>query len=132
MLSYIIIGLVLVAAVGYFKSLTAEQKKEQMSIIRDSGTIGVVAGAKLVKEAIKATYGTGTAASLYVQTHHDGAIKDSRQSIDTFITANGGTARQAGHTAGANIVRAIGLEELNNDIIKLQAEQRAALAALKV
>ena len=132
MLSYIIIGLVLVAVVGYFKSLTQEQKKEQISIIRDSATIGIVAGAKVVKETVKATYASGTSASLYVQTHHDEAIRGSRQSINTFIGENGGTARQAGHTAGANIVKVIGLEELNKDLVELQAKQRAALAALKV
>jgi len=127
----IILVLVLVAFIGYFRSLSSEQKKAQATIIRDTATIGTVATFKFSKDAIKATYSSGTAVGKMVQVEHASAITDSREGLDSYISKNGGSAANAGRRLGTAASSAVYLDEAIDKLHKVNKEYDEKLKDIK-
>ena len=127
----IILILVLVAFVGYFRSLSSEQKKAQATIARDTATIGTVAGFKFAKDVVKATYSAGTATGKAVQIEHADAIKNGRDGLDKYIKDNGGSAANAGRRLGTAASSAVYLDEAIDKLHKVNKEYDAKLKDIK-
>lgn len=124
-LSIIITILILVAIIAYFKSLSQDQRAAQASVIRDVSVIGIVAAAKVSKDAVTATYKSGQYAAKVVETEHAEAIKSARQGVDEVIKSNGGTVKQAGLTLGKKASDAVYLTDANAALDKLYADLTA-------
>jgi hypothetical protein len=131
MFEIILIILVLVVAIGYFRSLTSEQKKAQASIARDGATIGTVAAFKFTKDVIKTSYTAGTALGKTVQVEHADAIRDSRTGLDKYIKDNGGTAANAGRRLGTAASSAVYLDEALTSLHKTNKELDTKLKDIK-
>ena len=112
-LSIIIIVLVLVAVIAYFKQLSPDQRAKQASVLRDVTTMSVVATAVVAKDVVTATVKSGQLAAKTVEAEHAGAIQKARDSVDATIKANGGTVKQAGATLGKKASSAMYLTDAN-------------------
>ena len=112
-LSIIIIVLVLVAVIAYFKQLSPDQRKKQAALIRDVSTMAVVATGTFAVEAGRASVKAGQLAAKTVEAEHAEAIESARQSVDKVIANNGGTVRRAGITLGSKAADAVYLTDAN-------------------
>ena len=112
-LSIIIIVLVLVAVIAYFKQLSPEQRKKQAGVIRDVSTMAVVATGTFAVEAGRASVKAGQLAAKTVEAEHAEAINSARESVDKVIANNGGTVRRAGITLGSKAADAVYLTDAN-------------------
>lgn len=125
MLSYIIAITIIVLVFAYFKSLSPALRKEQASVIRDTATIGIVATAKFSKEAMSATYKTGTLVAKTIEAEHAETSHKARQGLDTFITNNGGSVEKAGEALGSQAANAVYLSDANTALDKALADLKA-------
>ena len=112
-LSIIIIVLVLVAVIAYFKQLSPDQRNKQAALIRDVSTMAVVATGTFAVEAGRASVKAGQLAAKTVEAEHAEAIESARQSVDKVIANNGGTVRRAGITLGSKAADAVYLTDAN-------------------
>ena len=112
-LSIIIIVLVLVAVIAYFKQLSPDQRKKQAALVRDVSTMAVVATGTFAVEAGRASVKAGQLAAKTVEAEHAEAIDAARKSVDSVIQANGGTVRRAGITLGSKAADAVYLTDAN-------------------
>ena len=112
-LSFIIIVLVLVAVIAYFKQLSPEQRRKQATLVRDVSTMAVVATGTFAVEAGRASVKAGQLAAKTVEAEHAEAIESARQSVDKVIANNGGTVRRAGITLGSKAADAVYLTDAN-------------------
>lgn len=112
-LSIIIIVLVLVAVIAYFKQLSPEQRRKQATLVRDVSTMAVVATGTFAVEAGRASVKAGQLAAKTVEAEHAEAIESARQSVDKVIANNGGTVRRAGITLGSKAADAVYLTDAN-------------------
>ena len=117
-LSIIIIVLVLVAIIAYFKQLSKENRALQASVIRDTSAIGIVATATFAKDILTATVRAGQLAAKTVEAEHSESIKSARSSVDEVIKSNGGTVKQAGLTLGKKASSAVYLSDANEALEK--------------
>ena len=105
-LSIIIIVLVLVAVIAYFKQLSPDQRRKQAALVRDVSTMAVVATGTFAVEA-------GQLAAKTVEAEHAAAIDSARESVDKVIANNGGTVRRAGISLGSKAADAVYLTDAN-------------------
>ena len=112
-LSIIIIVLVLVAVIAYFKQLSPEQRRKQATLVRDVSTMAVVATGTFAVEAGRASVKAGQLAAKTVEAEHAEAIESARQSVDKVIANNGGTVRRAGISLGSKAADAVYLTDAN-------------------
>ena len=112
-LSIIIIVLVLVAVIAYFKQLSPDQRRKQAALVRDVSTMAVVATGTFAVEAGRASVKAGQLAAKTVEAEHAGAINAARESVDKVIANNGGTVRRAGITLGSKAADAVYLTDAN-------------------
>ena len=112
-LSIIIIVLVLVAVIAYFKQLSPDQRKKQAALIRDVSTMAVVATGTFAVEAGRASVKAGQLAAKTVEAEHAEAINAARESVDKVIANNGGTVRRAGISLGSKAADAVYLTDAN-------------------
>lgn len=112
-LSIIIIVLVLVAVIAYFKQLSPDQKRKQAALVRDVSTMAVVATGTFAVEAGRAAVKAGQLAAKTVEAEHAEAINSARESVDKVIANNGGTVRRAGITLGSKAADAVYLTDAN-------------------
>ena len=112
-LSIIIIVLVLVAVIAYFKQLSPDQRNKQAALIRDVSTMAVVATGTFAVEAGRASVKAGQLAAKTVEAEHAEAINAARESVDKVIANNGGTVRRAGITLGSKAADAVYLTDAN-------------------
>ena len=112
-LSIIIIVLVLVAVIAYFKQLSPDQRREQVALVRDVSTMAVVATGTFAVEAGRASVKAGQLAAKTVEAEHAEAINAARESVDKVIANNGGTVRRAGITLGSKAADAVYLTDAN-------------------
>ena len=112
-LSIIIIVLVLVAVIAYFKQLSPDQRNKQAALIRDVSTMAVVATGTFAVEAGRASVKAGQLAAKTVEAEHAEAIESARESVDKVIANNGGTVRRAGITLGSKAADAVYLTDAN-------------------
>lgn len=112
-LSIIIIVLVLVAVIAYFKQLSPDQRKKQAVLVRDVSTMAVVATGTFAVEAGRASVKAGQLAAKTVEAEHAEAINSARESVDKVIANNGGTVRRAGITLGSKAADAVYLTDAN-------------------
>ena len=112
-LSIIIIVLVLVAVIAYFKQLSPDQRRKQAGVIRDVSTMAVVATGTFAVEAGRASVKAGQLAAKTVEAEHAEAINSARESVDKVIANNGGTVRRAGITLGSKAADAVYLTDAN-------------------
>ena len=112
-LSIIIIVLVLVAVIAYFKQLSPDQRKKQAALVRDVSTMAVVATGTFAVEAGRASVKAGQLAAKTVEAEHAEAINAARESVEKVIANNGGTVRRAGITLGSKAADAVYLTDAN-------------------
>lgn len=112
-LSIIIIVLVLVAVIAYFKQLSPDQRRKQAALIRDVSTMAVVATGTFAVEAGRASAKAGQLAAKTVEAEHAEAINSARESVDKVIANNGGTVRRAGITLGSKAADVVCLTDAN-------------------
>ena len=112
-LSIIIIVLVLVAVIAYFKQLSPDQRRKQAALVRDVSTMAVVATGTFAVEAGRASVKAGQLAAKTVEAEHVEAINSARESVDKVIANNGGTVRRAGITLGSKAADAVYLTDAN-------------------
>ena len=112
-LSIIIIVLVLVAVIAYFKQLSPDQRRKQAALVRDVSTMAVVATGTFAVEAGRASVKAGQLAAKTVEAEHAEAINSARESVDKVIANNGGTVRRAGITLGREAADAVYLTDAN-------------------
>ena len=112
-LSIIIIVLVLVAVIAYFKQLSPDQRRKQAALVRDVSTMAVVATGTFAVEAGRASVKAGQLAAKTVEAEHAEAINSARESVDKVIANNGGTVRRAGITLGSKAADAVYLTDAN-------------------
>lgn len=112
-LSIIIIVLVLVAVIAYFKQLSPDQRRKQVALVRDVSTMAVVATGTFAVEAGRASVKAGQLAAKTVEAEHAEAINAARESVDKVIANNGGTVRRAGITLGSKAADAVYLTDAN-------------------
>ena len=112
-LSIIIIVLVLVAVIAYFKQLSPVQRRKQAALVRDVSTMAVVATGTFAVEAGRASVKAGQLAAKTVEAEHAEAINSARESVDKVIANNGGTVRRAGITLGSKAADAVYLTDAN-------------------
>ena len=112
-LSIIIIVLVLVAVIAYFKQLSPDQRRKQVALVRDVSTMAVVATGTFAVEAGRASVKAGQLAAKTVEAEHAEAINSARESVDKVIANNGGTVRRAGITLGSKAADAVYLTDAN-------------------
>ena len=112
-LSIIIIVLVLVAVIAYFKQLSPDQRRKQAALVRDVSTMAVVATGTFAVEAGRASVKAGQLAAKTVEAEHAEAINSARESVDKVIANNGGTVRRAGTTLGSKAADAVYLTDAN-------------------
>lgn len=112
-LSFIIIVLVLVAVIAYFKQLSPDQRKKQAALVRDVSTMAVVATGTFAVEAGRASVKAGQLAAKTVEAEHAEAINAARESVDKVIANNGGTVRRAGISLGSKAADAVYLTDAN-------------------
>ena len=112
-LSIIIIVLVLVAVIAYFKQLSPDQRRKQAALVRDVSTMAVVATGTFAVEAGRASVKAGQLAAKTVESEHAEAINSARESVDKVIANNGGTVRRAGITLGSKAADAVYLTDAN-------------------
>ena len=112
-LSIIIIVLVLIAVIAYFKQLSPDQRKKQAALVRDVSTMAVVATGTFAVEAGRASVKAGQLAAKTVEAEHTEAINAARESVDKVIANNGGTVRRAGITLGSKAADAVYLTDAN-------------------
>ena len=112
-LSIIIIVLVLVAVIAYFKQLSPDQRKKQAALVRDVSTMAVVATGTFAVEAGRASVKAGQLAAKTVEAEHAAAIDSARESVDKVIANNGGTVRRAGISLGSKAADAVYLTDAN-------------------
>lgn len=129
MLSYIIILLVLVAVIGYFRGLNKEDRATQAALLRDSVTVVGAATAKIGKESIKAAYNSGRVVSGYVEEQHSAAIDAAKASMEEAKAKHSGSAVRLGVSLGNDACEAIYLNEANTALDKELKSQAAAMAA---
>lgn len=124
-LTIIILILILVAIIAYFKQLSKENRALQASVLRDTSALGVVATATFAKDILTATVKAGQLAAKTVEAEHQDAIKSARQSVDQVIKDNGGTVKQAGVTLGRKASHATYLSDANEALDKALADLKA-------
>lgn len=124
-LSIIILVLVIVAIIAYFKQLSKENRALQASVIRDTSALGVVATATFAKDVLVATVNVGKLAAKTVEAEHTDTIKAARAGVDTIIKDNGGTVKQAGVTLGKKASSAVYLSDANEALDKALADLKA-------
>ena len=112
-LSIIIVVLVLVAVIAYFKQLSPDQIRKQAALVRDVSTMAVVATGTFAVEAGRASVKAGQLAAKTVEAEHAEAINSARESVDKVIANNGGTVRRAGITLGSKAADAVYLTDAN-------------------
>ena len=112
-LSIIILVLVLIAVIAYFKQLSPTQRAKQASVIRDVSTLGVVATATFAKDLGTAAIKSGQLVAKTVEAEHAEAIDKARQSVDSVIANNGGTIKQAGVNLGHKVSSATYVSDAN-------------------
>lgn len=112
-LSFIIIVLVLVVVIAYFKQLSPDQRKKQAALVRDVSTMAVVATGTFAVEAGRASVKAGQLAAKTVEAEHAEAINAARESVDKVIANNGGTVRRAGISLGSKAADAVYLTDAN-------------------
>lgn len=112
-LSIIVLVLVLVAVIAYFKQLSPEQRRKQASLVRDVSTMAVVATGTFAVEAGRASVKAGQLAAKTVEAEHAEAINAARESVDKVIANNGGTVRRAGISLGSKAADAVYLTDAN-------------------
>ena len=112
-LSIIIIVLVLVAVIAYFKQHSPDQRKKQAALVRDVSTMAVVATGTFAVEAGRESVKAGQLAAKTVEAEHAEAINAARESVDKVIANNGGTVRRAGITLGSKAADAVYLTDAN-------------------
>lgn len=124
-LSFIILVLVIVAIIAYFKQLSKENRALQASVIRDTSALGIVATATFAKDVLVATVNVGRLAAKTVEAEHTDTIKAARAGVDTIIKDNGGTVKQAGVTLGKKASSAVYLSDANEALDKALADLKA-------
>ena len=112
-LSIIVIVLVLVAVIAYFKQLSPDQREKQAALVRDVSTMAVVATGTFAVEAGRASVKAGQLAAKTVEAEHAEAINSARESVNKVIANNGGTVRRAGITLGSKAADAVYLTDAN-------------------
>lgn len=129
-LSFIILVLVLIALVAYFKQLSPDQRRKQASLVRDVSTMAVVATGTFAVEAGRASVRAGQLAAKTVEAEHAEAINSARNSVDEVIKNNGGTVRRAGISLGSKAADAVYLTDANVAMAKAlkDLEERTAKA----
>lgn len=129
-LSFIIIVLVLVAVIAYFKQLSPDQRRKQATLVRDVSTMAVVATGTFAVEAGRASVKAGQLAAKTVEAEHAEAINSARGAVDDVIKNNGGTVRRAGITLGSKAADAVYLTDANIAMSKAlkDLEERTAKA----
>lgn len=110
----VILGLIFV--VVYLKNTKKELRDMQVSTVRDTATIGIVATATFAKDIIVATANAGRVAAKVVEKEHTEVIKSARVGVDNIIKDNGGTVKQAGLTIGRKVSSATYLKEANESL----------------
>lgn len=130
-LSIIVLVLVLVAVIAYFKQLSPEQRRKQASLVRDVSTMTVLAAGTFAVEAGRASVKAGQLAAKTVEAEHAEAINSARESVDKVIANNGGTVRRAGITLGSKAADAVYLTDANIAMAKALKDLDARLDANK-
>ena len=130
-LSIIVLVLVLVAVIAYFKQLSPEQRRKQASLVRDVSTMTVLAAGTFAVEAGRASVKAGQLAAKTVEAEHTEAINSARESVDKVIANNGGTVRRAGITLGSKAADAVYLTDANIAMAKALKDLDARLDANK-
>lgn len=117
---------VVIAAVGYFKNLTVENKRKTASSIRDYGTTAAVVGLKLGKDAVRGSYNLGKIAADEVQINHQDVIDSVYSTIEEAKSNHGGSVKKLGVSIADNIEDTLYFKDAGAtmaDIMKRQAEQ---------
>lgn len=112
MLTYIIIGLVVVGVVGYLRALP---KEDRADVIKASISSSVVVGtyaAKMGKDSVKMAYNTGSALANETQIHGQDTLNAIHE-FNTSIVEEGGATKVGIRVANSH-AKAIGLDELSN------------------
>ena len=130
-LSIIVLVLVLVAVIAYFKQWSPDQRKKQAALVRDVSTMAIVATGTFAVEAGRASVKAGQLAAKTVEAEHAEAINAARESVDKVIVNNGGTVRRAGITLGSKAADAVYLTDANIAMAKALKDLDARLDANK-
>lgn len=116
MFEFIIVVIVLVFVVSYYKSLTNEQKKVQGELAKDYVATGAFAAGKIVKELGKLVINSGQVSAKYIQDNHDEVIKGAKTNMDQAKAKHGGSARKLGVALGTDATKWVGIDGLNDDM----------------
>lgn len=115
MLEFILLFVVAVFAISYFKSLSRAQKETQAAIARDVAVTSAFATGKFIKDTTIMVVNGGELTAKYVQANHDEVINSAKSSIDKAKAEHGGSAKKLGIHYGESASEWCGIQTLNKE-----------------
>ena len=127
----IIIVLVTVFIVSYFRSLPTEMRSQQAKLLSNGATTAAFAVGKVGKELIAATAKSGVAVANEVQLSHKETLTQLEKGFDAKLAEHGGSTRRYGVAIGSGINDALMINAANKSLDETLAAQKARAAKLE-
>ena len=129
--SIILIMLVIIFVVAYFRSLPTAMRSQQAKLLANGATTTAFAIGKVAKEVVAATSKAGVAAANEVQLSHKETLTKLEKDFDAKLAEHGGSTRRYGVAIGETINDALMVTAANKNLSETIAAQKERAAKLE-
>ncbi len=129
--SIILIMLVIIFVVAYFRSLPTAMRSQQAKLLANGATTTAFAVGKVAKEVVAATSKAGVAAANEVQLSHKETLTKLEKEFDAKLAEHGGSTRRYGVAIGETINDALMVTAANKNLAETIAAQKERAAKLE-